>query len=109
VELAPVYDVVTTTAYIANDVPALTLGGTKKWWPRKALERFAVAHLSLPVKKVSDMFSRTAEAVMETRETIPGYISDHPEFREIGERMMGQWEEGVRAMREPVSKTRTAS
>ncbi len=104
VELAPVYDVVTTTAYILKDVPALTLAGTKKWWPRKVLERFAVAHLSLPVKKASETFSRTSEAVMETRETIPAYISDHPEFREIGERMMGQWEQGVRGLTDAASR-----
>jgi len=99
VELAPAYDVVTTTVYISKDVPALTLEGTKKWWPRKVLERFAVAHLSLPVKKVSDIFGATAQAVMETRETIPGYIAEHPEFHEIGERMMAQWEEGVKGLR----------
>ena len=67
VELAPVYDLVTTTAYIAKDVPALTLAGTKKWWPRKILERFAVAHLSLPMRVVSDAFSRMADAVTETK------------------------------------------
>jgi serine/threonine-protein kinase HipA len=33
VQLATVYDVVTTTAYIKKDVPALTLSGTQKWWP----------------------------------------------------------------------------
>lgn len=95
VELAPVYDVVTTTVYITKDVPALTIEGTKKWWPRKVLERFAVAYLSLPVKKVSDTFGDTAQAVMETMKMIPGYISEHPEFREIGERMMAEWEKGV--------------
>ena len=100
VELAPVYDVVTTTVYISKDVPALTIEGTKKWWPRKVLERFALAHLSLPVKKVSDAFANAAEAVMETRRTIPGYISDHPEFREIGERMMTEWEKGVKGLAE---------
>jgi len=109
VELAPVYDVVTTTVYIANDVPALTVAGTKKWWPRKVLERFAVAHLSLPVKKVSETFARAAEAVTETREMIPAYISDHPEFREIGERMMGQWEEGVRGLSESARSSTTAA
>jgi len=98
VELAPVYDVVTTTAYVSKDVPALTLAGTKKWWPRKVLERFAVSHLFLPVKKVSGIFSSAAEAVMATRESIPAYISEHPDFREIGERMMVQWEEGVRGL-----------
>jgi serine/threonine-protein kinase HipA len=95
VALAPVYDVVTTTAYIREDVPALSLAGTKKWWPRKVLERFAVTHLSLPVAAIADVFNRIAEAVTETRAMIPGYIAEHPEFREIGERMMTQWDEGV--------------
>ena len=95
VVLAPVYDVVTTTAYIREDVPALSLAGTKKWWPRKVLERFAVTHLSLPVAAIADVFNRIAEAVTETRAMIPRYIAEHPEFREIGERMMTQWDEGV--------------
>jgi serine/threonine-protein kinase HipA len=93
--LAPVYDVVTTTVYIENDVPALSLAGTKKWWPRKMLERFAVAHLSMPIARVSDVFNTTLEAVRETEAMIPGYIAEHPEFREAGERMMAQWKEGV--------------
>jgi len=95
VALAPVYDVVTTTAYIRKDVPALSLVGTKKWWPRKVLERFAVTHLSLPVAAIADVFNRIAEAVTETGKMIPRYIAEHPEFREIGERMMTQWDEGV--------------
>ncbi len=49
VQLAPVYDLVSTTVYIKNDVPALTLADTKKWWPQKMLERFAVPHLFLSV------------------------------------------------------------
>jgi len=95
VTLAPVYDVVTTTAYIRNDVPALSLAGTKKWWPRKVLEQFAVTHLSMPVRAIRDVFDRGAEAVRETGRMIPGYIAEHPEFREIGERMMTQWDQGV--------------
>ncbi len=47
VTMAPVYDVVTTTAYVRNDVPALTLEGTKKWWPRRMLERFALAGMAV--------------------------------------------------------------
>src|SRR4030042_1554638 len=98
VTLAPVYDVVTTTAYIRKDVPALSLSGTKKWWPRKVLERFAVAYLFLTGGTVSATFSRMAEAVTETRGMIPGYIAEHPEFREIGERMMAEWDEGVNGL-----------
>lgn len=96
VAMAPTYDVVTTTAYIKNDVPALTLAGTKKWWPRKMLERFAIANLSMTVGDVKETIERTADAVMETRKLIPDYISDHPEFQDVGEAMMSIWEEGVR-------------
>jgi serine/threonine-protein kinase HipA len=95
VTLAPVYDLVTTTAYIRKDVPALSLAGTKKWWPRKVLERFAVAHLSMSVGAIRDVFTRIAEAVTETGRMIPGYIAEHPEFREIGELMIAQWDQGV--------------
>lgn len=98
VTLAPVYDVVTTTAYINSDVPALSLAGTKKWWPRKILERFAVAYLSLPPALVSVTFNRLADAVMETQQLIPGYIADHPDFREIGERMTAEWDQGVNGL-----------
>ena len=96
VALAPVYDIVTTTAYLRHDVPALTLAGTKKWWPRKMLERFALTHLSLPVGEIDEIVTRLADAVMTTRQMIPAYISAHPEFRVTGELMMSIWEEGVK-------------
>ena len=97
VNMAPVYDVVTTTAYIKNDVPALTLDGTKKWWARKTVERYAINHLSMSKSDIDETIERLANAVMETRQMIPGYISDHPEFREVGENMMSIWAEGVEA------------
>jgi serine/threonine-protein kinase HipA len=96
VTFAPVYDVVTTTAYVTNDVPALSLAGTKKWWPRKVLEQFAVTHLSMPVRAIRHVFDRVAEAVIETGRMIPGYVAEHPEFREIGGAMMAQWDRGLK-------------
>lgn len=95
IKMAPVFDVVTTTAYLRHDVPALSLAGTKKWWPRKILERFATVYLSLPLGEINRTIERIADAVMETRQLLPAYIADHPEFREVGKSMMGIWEEGV--------------
>lgn len=95
IKMAPVFDIVTTVAYLHHDIPALSLAGTKKWWSRKMLESFAMAHLSLPVGEISRTIERLADAVMETRRLIPDYISDHPEFREVGGSMMALWEEGV--------------
>ena len=59
------------------------------------LEQFAVAHLSLPKSKITSIFKRMADAVTETRAAIPDYITHHPEFREVGEKMMTIWNEGV--------------
>ena len=80
VTIAPAYDLVTTTAYLRNDVPALTLEGTKKWWPRQTLERFAITRLALPVNKVKDIIQRAANAVADTRPLLASYRADHPEF-----------------------------
>jgi serine/threonine-protein kinase HipA len=95
VRLAPLYDVVTTTAYLQQDVPALSLGGTKKWWPRKVLEKFAVAHLALPVGRVGQILETVAEAVTGTRGMISEYVAEHPEFREVGGQILTAWDVGV--------------
>jgi serine/threonine-protein kinase HipA len=95
VRLAPVYDMVTTVAYIPRDVPALTLAGTKKWWSRKALEKFALSHLALPVGKVGQLFQEIADGVNDTRGMLSAYSEEQPEFREVGRRMLAAWNEGV--------------
>lgn len=97
VRLAPVYDMVTTVAYMPRDVPALSLAGTKKWWPRKMLEKLAVTHLALPVGKIGQIFEEAAEAVNDTRGILTAYVEDHHEFREMGNRMLAAWNEGVTA------------
>lgn len=99
VRLAPVYDVVTTTAYISKDVPALTLAGTKKWWSAKILEQFAVVHLALTAGKAGQIFEEVAEAVAGTRDMLLTYMNDHPEFRKVGEAMLTAWESGLAGVR----------
>lgn len=98
VTLAPTYDIVTTTAYIRNDVPALTLAGTKKWWTRKMLEQFALAHLSLPPAKIGEIISCVADAVEESLNLIGGYVREHPEFASVGGTMADIWRTGLAGM-----------
>ena len=95
IALAPVYDIVTTCVYIREDVPALSICGTKKWWPRKILEQFATAHLMLTRKEITATFDHVSDALSETRPLVQAHIHDHPEFQEIGERMLDIWNEGV--------------
>lgn len=51
IRLAPIYDVVSTTAYISQDIQALTLLGSKRWRSIAHLERFAVAHCGLTLRQ----------------------------------------------------------
>ncbi|RJP25830.1 MAG: type II toxin-antitoxin system HipA family toxin [Deltaproteobacteria bacterium] len=95
VRITPIYDIVTTTAYLKNDVPALALGGRKIWWPRKALEKFAVADLFLPRAKANEIIDRVLDAVNEVREEVLRYMDDHPEFAPVGEGMLAAWRVGV--------------
>lgn len=95
VRLAPVYDVVTTTAYLPRDVPALSLAGTKKWWPRKMLEKFALAHVAVPLGRAGRIMEEIAAAVVDTRPLLQAYINERQEFREVGERMLAAWDAGV--------------
>ena len=94
-KLAPVYDIVSTTAYISRDVPALTIGGTKKWWSRKILEKFGVAHCGLAASRISEIISKTAEAVVDVKPELQKYIKEHPDFSSVGGNMMRAWEDGV--------------
>ncbi len=96
VSLAPIYDVVTTTAYIPKDVPALSLAGSKKWWPPKRLEQFAMAHLALPVGRITQIREEVVEAVADTRKMLAVYAGETPDFRNVGGAMLAAWEDGLR-------------
>lgn len=95
VVMAPVFDIVTTTAYIKKDVPALTIDGSKKWWSRKIMEQFAQNRLMLTVGKVRDIFDVCSEAVAQTQKDISIYSRDYPAFSKVGKDMMLAWDEGL--------------
>lgn len=95
IRLAPIYDVVTTVAYIPRDIPALTLGGAKKWWDAKALHKFGVAHCGLSQSVIREIFDQVTGAVGDTRADVRRYSNDCPAFRETAEKMLPAWETGI--------------
>lgn len=56
IKLAPAYDVVSTTVYIKDDIPALHLLGSKKWWDKIFLLRFGRQSCDLSTKEVNECF-----------------------------------------------------
>ncbi len=62
INLAPAYDVVTTTIYIKKDIPALHLLGSKKWWDKKYLLRFGVETCELSPKESEILYETCINA-----------------------------------------------
>lgn len=86
-KLAPVYDVVSTTPYIAGDSMALTLTGSKRWPKHKVLETFAIAHCNLPKKKIQQVFEEVDAACEKTYVLLESLSNNHPDFEPIGEKI----------------------
>ena len=93
--LAPVYDLVTTSVYLPKDSLALTLNGTTKWPSAKELQRLGETRMGATPARVRDILKRIEAAIAETSKQLRSYIKAHAEFRQIGNRMLQEWEQGV--------------
>ena len=93
--LAPVYDLVTTSIYLPKDSMALTLNGTTKWASAKELQRLGETRMGGTPARVREILQRIADVMADTSKELRVYIKDHPRFKEIGERMLHEWEQGV--------------
>jgi serine/threonine-protein kinase HipA len=93
--LAPVYDLVTTSVYLPKDSMALTLNGTKKWPSAKHLQKIGETRAGTTPARVRQILEHIAEAISGTSTEVRAYIKEHPDFAEIGERMLQEWEKGT--------------
>jgi serine/threonine-protein kinase HipA len=93
--LAPVYDLVTTSVYIAKDRLALTLDGSPQWPPAKQLRRLGETRGGCTPAKVKQILERIDEAMRETEKEVHAHVRGHPEFAEIGKRMLQDWQSGA--------------
>ena len=93
--LAPVYDVVTTSVYLPKDSMALTLNGTTQWPSAKELQRLGETRMAGAPSKVRQILERVDGAVADTASEVRRYIKENPDFAEIGERMIQEWQNGA--------------
>lgn len=90
IKLAPAYDVVTTTVYIKNDIPALHLLGSKKWWKEKQLLRFGIEFCDLTTKEVKELYELCVTAKDEIIEESKSYKKDE-ELSEFIDNLIKKW------------------
>lgn len=95
VRLSPAYDLVTTTAYIPDDILALTLGGTKRWPKTRALVAFARTHCNLTEAHAKALLDEVTLGVREAASEATLYLHSHVAFRDVGEAMLTEWHKGL--------------
>jgi serine/threonine-protein kinase HipA len=93
--LAPAYDLVTTSVYLPKDSMALTLNGTTKWASAKELQRLGETRMGGSPARVREILERIHAAIADTSKELRAYIESHSEFKEIGDRMLHEWEQGI--------------
>jgi len=92
--LAPVYDLVTTSVYLPKDSLALAFNGTTKWPSAKDLRKFGETRTGATPARVRSTLERIHEAIQDTAKEVRLYSKQHPEFKELGQRMLQEWEKG---------------
>ena len=90
IKLAPAYDVVTTTVYIKNDIPALHLLGSKKWWKEIQLLRFGIEFCDLTTKEVKELYEICLKAKDEIIEEAKIYKKDD-QVSEFIDNLIKKW------------------
>lgn len=89
--LAPVYDLVTTAVYMPKDSMALTLNGSSRWPTAKELQRLGETRAGGTPSQIRNILDRIAEAIHSTSADVRVYMKEHPDFADIGGRMLREW------------------
>jgi len=102
VHLSPAYDFLTTSVYAGyqNNPPGISFGGKKTWTPGKNLSKFIAATLGIPLREQSEILERISDSVADVVPLVRSKMSDLPEFKDTGKRMLLAWQEGVNGLRD---------
>ncbi|WP_428380939.1 type II toxin-antitoxin system HipA family toxin [Nevskia ramosa] len=102
VHLSPVYDMLTTVVYAGyqHNPPAISFMGKKTWEPGKALQKFITQIFGISVKVQTEIIEAISDAVSETAVQVREAMKTHPDFDDIGKRMLLAWREGVSGLRD---------
>ena len=91
--LAPIYDVITTTLYIKNDIPALRLADAKLWWKEKTYKTFGKLSCSLSNKEYEGIIETCQNAIGVTKREIDIFKTDSSEIKEFLGLLKAAWKD----------------
>ncbi|MBU1658500.1 type II toxin-antitoxin system HipA family toxin [bacterium] len=93
--LAPIYDVITTSIYIKNDIPALKMSDGKLWWKEKTYKTFATKSCGLSNKEYEEIVQNCINAVKETKLEIDAHVFFDSGVREFLHKLKECWVEEI--------------
>ncbi len=94
-QLAPIYDVITTTMYIKNDIPALRMQDGKLWWKEKTYKIFAKQSCGLSTKEYEIILEECKNAIVKTKKEIEEYTTKDKEVEEFLKKLKECWKEEI--------------
>ncbi|MDQ7059822.1 MAG: type II toxin-antitoxin system HipA family toxin [Sulfurimonas sp.] len=89
--LSPIYDVITTTLYIKNDIPALKLSDAKLWFKKKTYKAFAFQSCGLSNKEYENILSECEDAIVKTKKEINNFKHQNSEVKEFLIHLKDAW------------------
>jgi len=101
VHLSPAYDMITTVVYggYQHNPPGISFMGKKTWDPGKNLQKFIAATFGVSAKTQREIVEAVSDAVSETAPRVRDAMAQHPDFEDIGKRMLIAWNDGVTGLR----------
>jgi len=102
VHLSPAYDFLTTSVYAGyqHNPPGIGFLGKKTWTPGKNLGKFIAGTFGVSAREQSVILESISDAVSQAVPLVLQAMEEHPEFKDIGKRMLLAWQEGVTGLRE---------
>jgi serine/threonine-protein kinase HipA len=94
-KIAPIYDVVCTTVYIREDLPALDMSGGKVWWKKKTYLGFGRQTCKLTSAEIEKIFDDCAEATRSAARAMLSYTAKHPDIKLFAYRLLDEWDKGL--------------
>lgn len=93
--LAPIYDVITTTVYIKNDIPALRLGDGKLWWKEKTYKTFAKQSCGLSNSEYDLILNECKQAIIKTKNEIDNFKKKYLKDADFLDKLTQCWSEVI--------------
>ncbi len=102
VHLSPVYDMLTTQIYddTKDNPPGISFMGKKTWMPGKNLQNFIKKCFGVSLREQQVIIEQISDAVSDSLPKVEAAIEMHPEFKELGKRMLKTWDIGVSGLRD---------